>query len=171
MNINDALNIFNLKGKVSKKELKKAYLSLSLKYHPDRNPAAAHTMKLINVAYQYLQELKEEVIQPESDFKANNYSEKFHNVLRQLFELQNDKNSNITIEICSQWIWITGKTKPHAKKLGRKEGIGCYFSRKDGGCWYYRPEEYKSKSRKSHSMEEIRTRHGSAMPFKNKLLS
>lgn len=160
MNINDALNILNLQGTVTQLEIKKAYKACSLKYHPDRNPAEAETMKLVNIAYDFLKQCGDPVSQTDG-FVANDYSEEFNTVLNALFALQ--EQANIEIEICGNWIWITGETKPFAAKLGRKEGgIGCYFSKKkNGGCWYYRPAEYKSRNRKSCSMEEIRERHGS----------
>ena len=163
MNINDALNILNLAGTVTQDEIKKAFKACSRKYHPDRNPAEAETMKLVNVAYDFLKSLGESVTQTEG-FQANDYSLEFLNVLNALFELQ--LAHSIEIEICGNWIWITGNTKPIAKQLGRKEGgLGCYFSKKkNNGCWYYRPEQYKSRSRKSSSMDEIRERHGSHKP-------
>ncbi|WP_299496483.1 J domain-containing protein [uncultured Shewanella sp.] len=173
MNINDALNILNLSGSVTQKEIKKAYKAASLKYHPDRNPAEAETMKLVNLAYQFLSGLTEtvnEAITATEGFTENDYSEEFNCILNALFELQSRENANFIIEICGNWIWITGETKPWAKELGRKEGgIGCYFSKKkNDGCWYYRPAKYRSKNRISHSMNEIRERHGSHKPvYKN----
>lgn len=172
MNINDALNVLNLVGTVSQLEIKKAYKVCSLKYHPDRNPAEAETMKLVNLAYDFLRGLKIDPITQTDGFVKNDYSEAFNNVLNALFELQ--KGFDITIEICGNWVWVHGSTKEIAAKLGRKEGgLGCYFSRKKT-AWYYRPAEYKSASRKSHSMEEIRERHGSVKAAKsnvNKLIA
>lgn len=160
MNINEAFNILNLVGTVSFSEVKKAYRACSLKYHPDRNPAEAETMKLVNIAYDFLSSLDQDPISETDGFVQNDYSELFNTVLNQLFTLQ--EQNEIDIEICGSWIWITGDTKPLAPQLGRKEGgIGCFFSKKNGGCWYYRPSEYKSRNRKSHSMDEIRERHGS----------
>ncbi len=163
MNTNDALNILNLAGTVTQADIKKAYKTVSRKYHPDRNPAEAEVMKLVNVAYDFLKTLGDTVTETDG-FKANDYSEEFLNALNALFELK--EGANIEIEICGNWIWITGDTKPHGKRLGRKEGgIGCYFSKKkNNGCWYYRPAEFKSSSRKSHSMDEIRDLHGTNKP-------
>ncbi len=160
MNINDALNVLNLAGTVTMKDVKKAYKACSLKYHPDRQKASElEMMKLVNLAYSFLKSLNLDPITQTDGFVENDYCEEFNNVLDQLFELQ--KTHNINIEICGMWAWITGETKPLAAKLGRKDGgIGCYFSRKKT-AWYYRPAEYKSASRKSHSMDEIRARHGS----------
>ncbi|WP_299011337.1 DnaJ domain-containing protein [uncultured Shewanella sp.] len=172
MNINDALNILNLSQSVTKKEIKKAYKAASLKYHPDRNPAEAETMKLINLAYDFLRSLdsfESETIEATEDFQQTDYSEEFNTVLSALFVLQERENADFEIEICGNWIWISGNTKPFAKQLGRKEGgIGCYFCKKNGGCWYYRPEQFKSKNRKSCSMNEIRELHGSHKPVYGK---
>ena len=57
MNINQALNVLNLKGTVSKEELAKAYKKMAIKYHPDRNQGdkeAEEKFKAINEAYQVL---------------------------------------------------------------------------------------------------------------------
>lgn len=119
MNINDALNILNLQGTVTQLEIKKAYKVCSLKYHPDRNPAEAETMKLVNIAYDFLKQCGDPVSQTDG-FVANDYSEEFNAVLNALFALQ--EQASVEIEICGNWIWITGETKPIAAKLGRKEG-------------------------------------------------
>lgn len=37
MNINEALNILNLSGSVTKADIAKAYKRLAVKYHPDKN--------------------------------------------------------------------------------------------------------------------------------------
>ena len=57
MNINEALNVLNLKGTVSKEELAKAYKRMAIKYHPDKNPSGVEMMKIINNAYEFLKVL------------------------------------------------------------------------------------------------------------------
>ncbi|MBV7300729.1 J domain-containing protein [Enterovibrio paralichthyis] len=155
MNVTDAMNLLNISGTVTQAEIKKAYKAASIRFHPDRNPAGAEMMKAINAAYDYLKGLGDSVTM-QADAKAYDFGEELSQVLNQLLEL-----NGITIEICGNWIWVTGDTKPHAKRLGRKEGgIGCYFSKKKT-AWYYRPDEYKSRSRSSMSLDEIRVAHGS----------
>lgn len=53
MNINEALNILNLSGSVTKADIAKAYKRLAVKYHPDKNPTGAEMMKIINTHIYY----------------------------------------------------------------------------------------------------------------------
>lgn len=156
MNINDAFNLLNITETATQADIKKAYKAASLKYHPDRNPAGAQMMLAINAAYEFLKGLGETVT-PQDGFTANDYSEELSAVLNQLFALD-----GIDIEVCGNWIWISGNTKPHAKALG-KDGIGCYWAKKKA-MWYYRPADYKSKGRGGWSIDEIRATHGSDKP-------
>lgn len=157
MNTTDALNLLNLSGTVSQADIKKAYKSASIRFHPDKNAAGAEMMKAINAAYEHLKALDSDTVTMEADAKAYDFGEELSRVLNQLLEL-----AGINIEICGNWIWVTGDTKQHAPRLGRKEGgIGCYFSKKKA-AWYYRPAEYKSKNRgPAFSMDDIRGLHGS----------
>ena len=161
MKINEAMNILNLSGTVTQKEIKKAYKKLSLKFHPDRNPAGLHIMQVINEAYKLLTDLKSDVTM-DSEFMAYDFGEVLNNVINELLKL----------EICGNWIWIDGETKQHAKRLGRKEGgIGCYWASAKKK-WYYRPEEWVSSSKGNWDMEEIRDTHGSKVikgnPYSNR---
>ena len=166
MNVNDAMNLLNLVGTVTQKEIKKAFKSASFKYHPDRNPLAGRDMmQAINSAYEALKNIGESVVM-DSEHKAYDFADELNKVLNELFDLE-----GIEIEVCGNWIWITGNTKQHRVALGKKAngGIGCYFSKKDGGCWYYRPEEYKSKNRKKFSLDDIRSSHGSVKVKKSRV--
>lgn len=125
MNTNDALNLLNLTGSATQTEIKKAFKAQSLKFHPDRNPVGAQMMIAINAAYEHLKKLGDTVTASEG-FTENDYAEELNEVLNKLFALD-----GLEIEICGNWIWITGDTKPHAKALGRKEGgIGCFYASK-----------------------------------------
>lgn len=65
--------------------------------------------------------------------------------------------SDITIEICGAWIWISGNTYQHRKEL--KEYGFKYASKK---CqWYWHSESFKKKSKKPLSMNDIRNYYGS----------
>ena len=57
MNYNDALSIFGLSSNFTKEELKKRYLELSKKYHPDLN-GDEEMMKNVNSAYEVLKSHK-----------------------------------------------------------------------------------------------------------------
>ncbi|PAV05376.1 molecular chaperone DnaJ [Arsenophonus sp. ENCA] len=54
MNIQEALNIFNLSGELTEKNIKTTYKKLALKYHPDRNPLGNELMKAVNNAFDFL---------------------------------------------------------------------------------------------------------------------
>lgn len=159
MNINDALNLLNITETATQKEIKKAYKTACLKYHPDRNPAGAQMMIAINAAYEYLQG-KGESVTPEQGFNANDYGEELNNVLNQLFALD-----GLELEICGNWVWISGDTKPHAKALG-KNGIGCFWA-KNKKMWFYRPSDYKSNGRGNWDIDQIRATHGTQKPVKS----
>ncbi|MGF1703887.1 DnaJ domain-containing protein [Photobacterium makurazakiensis] len=164
MNINDAFNLLNISEKATQAEIKKAYKVACIKFHPDKNKGGTAIMQAINEAYNFLKSLGEKgtkTVEPTQGFKANNYGEEIQNVLNRLFELE-----GLIVEVCGNWIWISGDTKPHKDILGRKEGgIGCYWS-KNKKQWYYRPAEFKSYNRQSHTMDQIRAKHGSSTPQK-----
>ena len=159
LNINDALNLLSLTSPTTQADIKKAFKAASLKYHPDRNPAGAQMMIAINSAYEFLKVLGDKV-KASGEFKKTKYAEELSEVLNSLLALD-----GLIIEICSQWIWVSGSTKKHAKRLGKKEGgLGLYYASKKK-MWYYRPAEYKSSSRKSTSMDSIRETYGSTTQF------
>ena len=157
MNINDALNLLSLSSKATQAEIKKAYKAASLKFHPDRNPAGEKMMIAINEAYNTLKDLGETVTANEH-FKENNYAEELNEVLNALFTM-----AGIIVEICGNWVWISGKTKEHKEALKK---LSCRWASKKK-LWYFRPEEFKSFSRKSASMDEIRSKYGSVTPKRN----
>lgn len=154
MNIQSAMNLLNIDGVVSQKEIKKAYKAASFKYHPDRNEAGEEIMKAINLAYDYLSSLGDPVSMPDGHFSYD-FAEELSGVLSKLMAIP-----GLEIEVCGNWIWISGDTRPHAKTLG-KDGIGCFYASAKK-MWYYRPAEYKATKRSaSLDMEKIRSLHGS----------
>ena len=71
------------------------------------------------------------------------------------------KNLNVNVEICGNWVWISGNnTKFHTKLL---RSLGCEFS-KAKEMWYFVPPSLPAPEKKSDrtlTIEEIRTHHGS----------
>ncbi len=152
MNINEAFNLLDLSGTVTKKEIKKAYKKASIKYHPDKNPANPQVMVAINAAYAFLTSLNFDPITLDPEAQTYNFADSLQKVISELSTLD-----GLILEVCGNWLWVSGDTKKHRVQI---KDAGCYFSRKK--CmWYFRPEEYKSISRKSHDIDEIRKKHGS----------
>jgi hypothetical protein len=150
MKLEDAAKILNLTGNVTPEIVKKAYRRASSKYHPDKG-GSVEMMQAVNQAYDALKEYSGKL-----DAGEDNYSELLNEAINAIVNLE-----GIEIEVCGAWVWVTGKTKQHAKALGRKEGgAGFYYASKKK-AWYYRPADWKSVSRGNFSLDDIRATHGS----------
>ena len=75
MNYNDALILFGVSSKFTKEELKKRYLELSKKYHPDLN-GDEEMMKKVNMAYDILKNDENKSYFTESLNKFEKYKSK-----------------------------------------------------------------------------------------------
>lgn len=182
MNINEALNILNLNGTVTKSDIAKAYRKLAVKYHPDRSDSDAEIMKNINVAYDFLKNSDLELLKKTKSPLLNivNYAYDFLNSLDlDVVEHTDKKNAydytrelegvlfnvlkidNITVEICGNWIWLSGETKINKDLI---KSLGFKWS-KNKKQWYYRPIEHKcrKKTDKVLEMDEIRKLYGSSV--------
>lgn len=80
--------------------------------------------------------------------------EGFREVLEKLIVID-----DIIIELCGNWLWISGETKAHKAEI---KAAGCYWARKKS-MWYWRPASYKCHTRRTRSMEEIREKYGSSL--------
>lgn len=158
MKITDAAQILELSGHVSPGDVKRAYRSAAMKYHPDRNPAGAEMMKIVNAAYDVLKEYTGDIEQTEhaqQSGEGGSYPEALNEALNAVFGLD-----GLDIEICGAWVWIDGDTYTHRAAL--KEAGFRFASKKKR--WYFRPENWRSSSRGQYSMDEIRGKYGSVRP-------
>lgn len=156
MNILEAFNTLNLSQiSASIEDIKKAYKKSALKYHPDRNKAGLHLMQAVNNAYDFLLSLGvDPVVNKNLNSDYYDFSEDLNNVLNVVLDFE-----GLFIEICGNWIWITGDTKQHKEELKK---LKFKWSPKKL-AWYFRPEEYKRRktSNDGKTMEEIREKYGS----------
>ena len=164
MNIKDAAKLLGIKGTVTPEDIKKAYRQAAQQFHPDRNPAGAEMMKMINAAYDILKDFNGDIPCSDSDngntdTNEENYSEAVNEALNKIIHLD-----GLDIEICGAWVWVSGDTRKHKDAI--KEANFKYASKKKR--WYFRPSDWKSRSRGSHSMEDIRSKYGSTTPARKR---
>jgi len=136
-NIKEFLSILDIKTeRVTRDQIKFSYRVAAQKFHPDRNAAGHEMMKLINIAYEALEQ---------------NLGDDINKALNSIINL------GLEIEICGSWIWVRGNTKEH-KYILKSNG---YFWAPKKESWYFRPSDYKSTNRGKWSMDKIRESHGS----------
>lgn len=144
-------------------ELRKQYKELLKHYHPDNGGNVAD-MQEINAEYDRLfKQLKNKHESKQTgtdgtktDFHNMKYDfeedEKLREVLQKVIHF-----SDITIEVCGSWIWLSGNTyqyKNELKEIGFKWGS----SKKQ---WYWHSEAFRKRGRKTLSMDDIRSYYGS----------
>ena len=151
MNKFEALQLLGLTGQVNNEAIKKAYRQKAKEFHPDRNPAGAEIMKMINVAYDMVKdEVEVNVFANES---MHRYPEEIAAALNAIAHL------GLTIEVCGLWVWVSGDTKPHKEIL---KNTGYFWSCKKL-MWYFRPPQAKARKSSSQewSIDQIRETYGS----------
>jgi len=147
MNEKDAVKILGLNGEVTPEIVKRAYHKACSQYHPDRNPAGTEMMKAVNAAYQAIKDITKNI---EIDEAAQSYGEDLNEAINAIIHL------DLTLEICGAWVWVRGDTKTYKTQL--KEAGYKWAPKKKS--WYFRPADYKSRSRGKYSMDEIREKFG-----------
>ena len=150
----DAAQILGLSGEITPEDVKRAYRQAAMTYHPDRNPAGAEMMKVINAAYDVLRDYTGE-IDPETETDGTSYPEALNDALNAIIALD-----GLEIEVCGAWVWVGGNTRTHRQPL---KAAGFFYASKKQR-WYFRPENWRSSSRGQYSMDDIRDKYGSARP-------
>tara|TARA_R110002167_G_scaffold202049_2_gene405788 strand:+ start:3868 stop:4368 length:501 start_codon:yes stop_codon:yes gene_type:complete len=152
MTNNEALIILGLTGTVSAKEIKLAYKRKAMQFHPDKNPAGAEMMKVINAAYDMVKNLETAIV--EEDAVMTSYPEELSKAINAIISIQ-----GLIIEVCGLWVWVDGETKINKAALNEADFI--WAPKKQ--MWFFRPAKAKSKNRsgKTWSMDEIRSSYGS----------
>lgn len=134
-------------------EVKALYKKLALENHPDRGGDTA-TMQAINAEYAFAvaRIAKGDNLSSEEINSEIEQSEAYRDAINAIINLE-----GITIEVVGAWIWVTGNTYAVKDTL---KGAGFYFASKKA-AWYFRTDEFKVKSRKNLSLDQIRAKYGS----------
>lgn len=144
-------------------ELRKQYKELLKAHHPD-NGGNVEDMQEINAEYDKLFKVLKDKHESKTadgdkgktDFNNMKYDFSEDKALREILQ-KIIGFSNITIELCGSWIWLSGNTyqyKAELKEIGFK-----WASKKKQ--WYWHSEAFRKKGKKALSMEEIRNYYGS----------
>lgn len=148
-------------------ELRRQYKELLKKYHPDNANGSTAACQEINAEYDRLFKVLKDKHESKSDNTADSTTNTKSNNAN-MYDWENDKAlrevlqqiinfDGITIELVGAWLWVSGNTysyKNELKELGFK-----WASQKK--MWYWKMGDYRKKSHKSLSMEDIRNYYGS----------
>lgn len=135
-------------------EIKARYKELAKTYHPDKG-GCAEIMKEVNLQYEkvmqgFYQRAGKSITEIDKLFKQDLMMREKLNAILAL--------DGLIIEICGNWLWVTGETKSHKDFL---KSMGFFWASKKE-AWYFRSEQFKScGNRRSQSLDEIRYKHGS----------
>ena len=148
-------------------QLRRQYKELLKKYHPDNANGSTTATQDINAEYDKLFKLLKDKHESKPDNTTYKDSE-YNN----MYDSQNDKAlreilqkiinfDGIEIELVGLWLWVSGNTYNYKKEL--KELNFKWASQKK--MWYWKSEAYRKKSKKSLSMEDIRSYYGSTKVY------
>ena len=154
MKTSDAADILGLSGEIDPAIVKAAYHEAALQYHPDRNPAGAEMMQMVNAAYEALRDFAGALAAVPDQGEAT-YPAAVNAALNAIIAL-----AGLDIEVCGAWVWVSGATYLHRAAL---KAAGFRFASKKQR-WYFRPEGWRSVSRGAYSMDDIRDKYGSSTP-------
>jgi len=129
-------------------ELKKAFRALVKKNHPDVG-GNEQDMKDINNEYEIMFAYIEK---HGGQSKNHSVNDGFREAMEKVIDLE-----GLNIEICGSWIWLSGNTYPY-KAVIREAGFRWGAKKK---MWFWHSETETSNNRKTMSMDNIRSLHGS----------
>jgi len=121
-----------------------------LLHHPDRGGSTI-TMQEINLEYESIKNDPFFNFYGQKEEAKQDYVE-FPDIINQVIGFK-----GLVIELCGNWVWLSGTTYPYREQL--KE-IGFFFAY-EKKLWYWRPHNFKSNNRKPIPIDEIRIKYGS----------
>lgn len=143
-------------------ELKREYKRLALENHPDRG-GDVEVMKAINAEYDIMfNKVKDIHINAKGETYTKENTEtpsEFKDIIDKLIRME-----GLEIEIIGCFIWLSGNTRAHKDNI-KALGFKWHSTKK---MWYKAPEDYRKRSKKKYSIEEIRDMYGTSGTFTGK---
>jgi hypothetical protein len=147
-------SIFDVKIIQDLDSLKKQYLKLAKKYHPDAGGTTIQFQELQNEYERLFKKLLNgSGLSEEAKENEVEIDKEIRNIIDALVNLE-----NLNVELIGKWLWISGETYPVKDVL---KSAGLQFIKKAGvPYWVYKGSE--SAGRGKMSMEEIKNKYGSS---------
>ena len=139
-------------------DLKSVYKKLAMEHHPDRG-GDLRIMQAVNSEYDrvfaVLKDLQNiDAERPETKTrKTTETPGEFRAIVDMLLKL-----SDVEVELCGSWLWISGDTYRHREAL---KSCGCRWSSTKKRWYWHHAEDDCRRSRGSMTMKEIRKKYGS----------
>jgi len=148
MTIAEALSILG-NPEPGKQSVLKAYRIKAKQYHPDHKNGDLELMKLVNIAFQTLEDISFQWTSRESENgkRTAPLTETISALWDQIKHYQ-----GISGEIIGSWLWITGNTYPIKDYL---KNLGFRFAHYKQ-AWYYHDGDYWKRSRRKFDLEDLR---------------
>ena len=136
-------------------ELKKEYRKLAKQLHPDLG-GDTEEFKIMQNEYEIMWERFKNI---HTNSNGETYTKETTETPQEFINIINVLTSltDIYIEICGSWLWITGNTKEHKEIL---KNLKFRYAHKKQ-AWYYHTEPYRKKSKRELTLDEIRDMFGS----------
>ena len=145
-------------------ELRKQYKELLKQFHPDNPNGSTEATQAINAEYDKLFKVLRDRHESKTTADSEKYNADFN---KKYYDFAEDKTlremlnkiigfNGVTIEIIGNWIWCFDSYgyRKELKEMGFK-----YAGQKK--AWYWHSEEFRKKSHKTLSMDDIRSYYGS----------
>lgn len=137
-------------------EGKQLYHELAKRFHPDNGGTGEELKEIISEFKLWFEKFKN--IHTNKEGKTYTAKQETSETAEQFIDIINNLSTipSIDVEMCGDWLWITGNTYPYKEQL--KE-FGCRWSigKKK---WYWTTDPYM-KGYKHPTMTQIRNRYGS----------
>ncbi len=139
----------------SEKEIKDQYKKLAKQYHPDLG-GCTEKMKQLNEEYEksltaLYQSCGKSITEIDTLLKSDSV---LRESLMKILAIE-----NLIVEVCGEWIWITGETQ---KAKGILKSAGFLWASKKK-AWFWRTPGKRSFNRREWGLDEIRSKHGSSV--------
>lgn len=142
-------------------DAKELYKKLCREYHPDLNESDTTTdMQSINAEFEQVfktlqNKYRTDNTDSTTDSRENETTTEtpaeFMHIINSLISCE-----GLTIELVGSWLWVTGNTYQHKDIL---KGLGFRYASKKK-AWYWHSAEDSCRSRKSLSLDEIKSKYG-----------